>query len=129
MQDAVGRGQHWTADFTRCKHEDLAQKLAALTDGMKAVCERNFLRVVGERMVLFDGRLSPPGYTSVLLLDESHISVHCYADEGLIALDCFTCAKDPGRHMRATSGLKALVSLLFPQSRLSAEHRMVRFVE
>jgi S-adenosylmethionine/arginine decarboxylase-like enzyme len=128
MRDA-GRGQHWTADFARCEHKDLAQKLSALTDGVKGVCERNGLRVVGEKAVLFDGFLSPPGYTAVVLLDESHISVHCYADEGLIAFDCFTCAKDPVRHVRATSDLKALVLHLFPQSRLCAEHRLVRFVE
>ena len=44
----------------------------------------------------FDGTVSPPGFASVVLLDESHISAHCYADEGLIAIDVFTCGQaDP----------------------------------
>jgi S-adenosylmethionine decarboxylase len=39
----------------------------------------------------FDGSVSPPGFAAVVLIDESHVSAHCYADEGLLALDCFTC--------------------------------------
>jgi S-adenosylmethionine decarboxylase len=42
------------------------------------------------------GHNSPPGYAIVLALDESHLSAHSYADEGLIAMDLFTCgATDP----------------------------------
>ena len=37
------------------------------------------------------GHNSPPGFTAVVLLDESHCSAHSYADLGLIALDIFTC--------------------------------------
>lgn len=37
------------------------------------------------------GHNSPPGFTAVIVLDESHCSAHTYADLGLIALDVFTC--------------------------------------
>lgn len=37
------------------------------------------------------GSDSPPGFTAVVLLDESHCSAHTYADLGLIAMDVFTC--------------------------------------
>ena len=37
------------------------------------------------------GHNSPPGFTAVVVLDESHCSAHTYADLGLIALDVFTC--------------------------------------
>ena len=37
------------------------------------------------------GHNSPPGFTAVVVLDESHVSAHCYADTGQIALDVFTC--------------------------------------
>jgi S-adenosylmethionine decarboxylase len=41
---------------------------------------------------------SPPGCTAVVMLDESHCSVHTYADLGLMAIDVFTCgATDPVR--------------------------------
>mmetsp|Transcript_5957 Transcript_5957/g.13065 ORF Transcript_5957/g.13065 Transcript_5957/m.13065 type:complete len:171 (+) Transcript_5957:211-723(+) len=39
---------------------------------------------------------SLPGFTSVILLDESHVTAHCYSDRGLLAIDVFTCgAHDP----------------------------------
>jgi S-adenosylmethionine decarboxylase len=42
------------------------------------------------------GHNSPPGFTAVCLLDESHVSAHCYADLGLVAMDVFTCGStDP----------------------------------
>lgn len=41
---------------------------------------------------------SPPGFTAVIVLDESHCSAHSYADLGMIALDVFTCGNtDPKR--------------------------------
>jgi S-adenosylmethionine decarboxylase len=44
----------------------------------------------------FDGSTSPPGFAAVVLIDESHITAHCYADRGLLAIDCFTCGEtDP----------------------------------
>tara|TARA_R110002096_G_scaffold87384_2_gene200569 strand:- start:527 stop:889 length:363 start_codon:yes stop_codon:yes gene_type:complete len=39
------------------------------------------------------GHNSPPGFTAMVLLDESHCSAHCYADLGLMALDIFTCGR------------------------------------
>jgi S-adenosylmethionine decarboxylase len=51
------------------------------------------------------GSDSPPGFTAVVVLDESHCSVHTYADIGLMAFDIFTCGKtDPHailEHIRA----------------------------
>ncbi|MEX2287373.1 MAG: adenosylmethionine decarboxylase [Planctomycetaceae bacterium] len=42
------------------------------------------------------GHNSPPGFTAVVVLDESHCSAHTYADLGLVALDVFTCGNtDP----------------------------------
>ncbi|MBE7558909.1 adenosylmethionine decarboxylase [bacterium] len=37
------------------------------------------------------GHNSPPGCTCFVMLDESHISAHSYADLGLLAIDVFTC--------------------------------------
>jgi S-adenosylmethionine/arginine decarboxylase-like enzyme len=33
------------------------------------------------------------GFTSVILLDESHITCHSYTQKGLLALDVFTCGQ------------------------------------
>ena len=45
------------------------------------------------------GHDSPPGFTAVVLLDESHCSAHSYADLGLIALDIFTCGDTEPREV------------------------------
>jgi S-adenosylmethionine decarboxylase len=37
------------------------------------------------------GSESPPGFTAIVVLDESHVSAHSYADTGRVALDVFTC--------------------------------------
>lgn len=37
------------------------------------------------------GHNSPPGFAIIIMLDESHCSAHSYADEGMIAMDLFTC--------------------------------------
>lgn len=48
--------------------------------------------------VLGEDGTTPPGFTSAILIDESHITAHCYSDRGWLALDVFTCgASDPDR--------------------------------
>jgi len=37
------------------------------------------------------GHNSPEGCTVFVMLDESHISAHTYADKGKISIDVFTC--------------------------------------
>jgi S-adenosylmethionine decarboxylase len=45
----------------------------------------------GKMIVLKDD--TEEGFTSVILLDESHITAHSYTKIGLLALDVFTCGK------------------------------------
>ncbi|MFH1845848.1 MAG: adenosylmethionine decarboxylase [bacterium] len=57
---------------------------------MARAAERAGANVINQVRYRF-GADSPPGFTAFLLLDESHCSVHTYAEEGLVALDIFTC--------------------------------------
>ena len=43
--------------------------------------------VLGTRFHQFE----PQGLTGVILLAESHLSLHTWPEEGLLTLDCFTC--------------------------------------
>lgn len=36
---------------------------------------------------------SPNGCTAIVMLDESHMSVHTYADSNMMAFDIFTCSE------------------------------------
>ena len=124
------RGSHTMLDYTKCyiKQEDTETTFTELMKGFKNICKNNKLRVVGERMVCFDGALSPSGGTFILMLDESHISLHSYGEEGIIAIDCFTCAKDPKNHINAVIDIKKLMKDSFSEGNLLKEHSVGRFV-
>ena len=49
------------------------------------------IRPVFSHVEEFDGQSSPPGFAAVVLLDESHITAHCYYEKGWLAFDAFTC--------------------------------------
>ena len=49
------------------------------------------IREVHAHVEVFDGDVSPPGFAAVVLIDERHVSAHCYSDRGWLAIDAFTC--------------------------------------
>lgn len=88
-------GGHVLLDYVDA-HGILQSTAEALVQGMRAAAITGGARVLMHHLEWFDGTVSPPGFASVVLLDESHISAHCYADQGLIAIDVFTCGQaDP----------------------------------
>ena len=58
---------------------------------LREAVSRSNAREVHSHVSQFDGQESPVGFAAVVLIDESHVSAHCYADEGILAVDCFTC--------------------------------------
>ena len=50
-------------------------------------------REVHSHVETFDGSISPHGYAAVVLIDESHVTAHCYSEEGLLAIDSFSCGQ------------------------------------
>lgn len=63
---------------------------------MTEAVESSGARRVHSHIEEFDESKSPEGFAAVILLDESHLSAHHYAKEGLLAIDSFTCGKtDP----------------------------------
>ena len=123
------RGSHSMLDYTKCyiKEKDTEATCLALFNGFKEICGNNNLRIVGEKMVVFDGSVSPPGFTFIILLDESHISFHSYSMEGISSTDCFTCSKNPENHINAVSDIKKLMAHHFPEGELMKHHSIGRF--
>ena len=74
----------------------------------------------------FDGSTSPPGFAAVVLIDESHITAHCYADRGLLAVDCFTCGDTDPEIIAAY--LHEQLTKRFPNLRQVRKDRMDRFL-
>ena len=58
---------------------------------MREAVRNSHAREVHAHVVPFDGSISPPGFAAVVLIDESHVTAHCYTERGLLALDVFTC--------------------------------------
>jgi len=69
-----------------------------MLNAMAYAAERAGATVISQVRYHF-GHNSPPGFTCVVVLDESHCSAHTYADEGLIALDVFTCGSTEPRQL------------------------------
>ena len=91
------RGKHVFSDFVDVLNPDgTPPDPRILFDQLIAATESSGARIVGTLLEEFDGTESPPGFASVVLIDESHVTAHSYADEGLLALDVFTCGSvDP----------------------------------
>ena len=91
------KGKHLLID---CRN---VPRAVCLDDGrmlraMAAAAQRAGATVISQVRYQF-GHNSPPGFTAVIVLDESHCSAHTYADLGLIALDVFTCGNTDPRQV------------------------------
>lgn len=90
------KGQHLLVDC-RNVSRDICLNDKLVMDVMARAAEKAGANVVSQIRYKF-GVDSPPGFTAVVMLDESHCSAHTYADLGLIAMDVFTCGTtDPAK--------------------------------
>ncbi|OYD06898.1 adenosylmethionine decarboxylase [Paludifilum halophilum] len=74
----------WGVDF------DLLNDASMLKKHMKAAAEKCGATVLSSQAKAFD----PQGATVLVLLSESHLSIHTYPEKGFAALDCYTCGYD-----------------------------------
>lgn len=83
------RGKHLLIDCRNVSREVCLDDKAVLK-AMANSAERAGATVISQVRYHFEHN-SAPGFTAMVLLDESHCSAHSYADLGLIAMDIFTC--------------------------------------
>ncbi|UKS31057.1 adenosylmethionine decarboxylase [Paenibacillus sp. HWE-109] len=57
-------------------------------------------------------QFEPQGATVLLLLSESHMSIHTYPEKGFAALDCYTC----GETVDPQVAIQAMLDFLQPDS-------------
>ena len=97
MEDAESRGSHIFLDYLNYSSPSKDEG-AWILDLMRACVKESGIREVHSHVEVFDGTVSPAGFAAVVLIDESHVTAHCYSDEGLLAIDVFTCGPhDPER--------------------------------
>jgi len=85
------KGKHLLVDC-RNVSRDVCLNDGAMLAAMARGAKRAGANVISQVRYQF-GHNSPPGFTAVVVLDESHCSCHTYADLGLVALDVFTCGR------------------------------------
>lgn len=92
MKHMNHRGNHVFMDFINFYDDNLEECCeyihATMNDSIKQTSMRNMF----SKMIMLD-QDTEEGFTSVILLDESHITCHSYTKRGLLALDVFTCGK------------------------------------
>ncbi|WP_138750849.1 adenosylmethionine decarboxylase [Paenibacillus sinopodophylli] len=57
-------------------------------------------------------QFEPQGATVLILLSESHMSIHTYPEKGFAALDCYTC----GENVDPEVAIRAMLAFLKPES-------------
>ena len=124
MSGSTSRGGHVVLDYTSYSppvDDDGEWMLQILRDCVR----RAGIREVHAHVAQFDGSESPPGFAAVVLIDESHVSAHCYSDSGLLAIDIFTCGgSDPGS---LADEIHSIVVGAVPGLVLSGRERLDRF--
>lgn len=80
------KGQHFIASYYGCDSESLTDS-EALRGVMNQAAEASGATVLTESYYLFD----EGGMTQVLLLSESHASIHTYPEHNACFVDLFTC--------------------------------------
>ncbi|MAV60508.1 MAG: hypothetical protein CND89_04020 [Marine Group II euryarchaeote MED-G38] len=126
MSGEVGRGVHIFLDYVNYTAPEKNDGNWML-EKLREIVKKAGIREVHSHVEEFDGTKSPTGYAAVVLIDESHVTAHCYSDIGLLAIDVFTCGNnDP---QLVVNGLKNLFSKSIKEIRLVREQQIDRFID
>ncbi|HKH91655.1 MAG TPA: S-adenosylmethionine decarboxylase [Gemmatimonadaceae bacterium] len=86
--DAVARGDEWVVEAFGCDPERLADRAALVTLFDRMVDELGLRPVGAGQWHVFP---SPGGITGMLLLAESHLTVHTFPEHRSLCLNLFCC--------------------------------------
>ncbi len=104
-------GLHVLLDLEGCP-EDLLGDVTRIRAGLRKAAKLAGATIVGEAFHSFN----PPGVSGVLLISESHLSVHTWPTLGKATLDVYTC----GESFNAS----AAADLLFTYLEATDQHRL-----
>lgn len=99
-------GRHVIADFHGVS-EEILNDYDFLRNSLYEAAYACGATVIGEQFNQFE----PQGVTGVLVLAESHLSIHTYPEHGFCAIDCYTC----GTEVNPELAYKHLITLFKPK--------------
>ncbi len=82
-------GKHYLVDFKRCDPGTIERVEVTRAIFLEAAREAE-ATVVGELFHQFE----PVGVSGVLLIAESHVSVHTWPEDRFVGVDIFTCGEE-----------------------------------
>lgn len=123
------KGQHCLADFIGIYGDE--NKIGNFVFNlMIQSIERTTMKIVHKHLEILN-KDTPPGFTSFLALDSSHISSHGYTEKntGLLAIDCFTCGNT--NPMEVMEYIKEELSKEFPEMKCiyMKNHKRFHYLE
>jgi S-adenosylmethionine decarboxylase len=83
--DAV-LGKHAIIDLSGCNSE-IIRNHNLIQDALLKVAEMANVTVVGS----LEHHFKPQGYTTVLVLEESHLSIHTWPEHNYVSIDLYSC--------------------------------------
>ena len=125
MSNSQALGSHILMDF-RNYNPSISNDGIKVLEIMKAAVEKSGVREVHSHIEEFDGILSPVGFASVVLIDESHITAHCYSEREILAIDVFTCG--PNEPDKIANEIHKSLKSICPKIRLTSMKKIERFV-
>jgi S-adenosylmethionine decarboxylase proenzyme len=120
-------GRHLLAEYVGCDPEllDDQERVATL---LRQAAEAAGARVVGQ---IFQ-RFAPQGVSGVVVIEESHLSIHTWPEQGYAAVDFYTCGEcEPERAhelLRAGLGARGAELVMMHRGRL-AEPEQIRLFD
>ena len=83
-------GKHIIVDMHGCNPE-LLKKVDFISEAMHQAAKKSHATIVGKFFKQFD----PWGVSGVIVIAESHISIHTWPEHGLASIDYFSCSDEP----------------------------------
>lgn len=83
-------GKHVLVDMHGCDPE-LLKKVDFISEAMHQAAKASKATIVGKFFKQFD----PWGVSGVIVIAESHISIHTWPEFGLASIDYFSCSEEP----------------------------------
>lgn len=101
------RGRHLLVEYTGCDY-DVLDDLKRIEALMNAAARAAGASIVASVFQPFE----PQGVTGVVVIEESHLSIHTWPEHGYAAVDFFTCGNCPPElaHEVLAAGLRAQCS-------------------
>ena len=83
------RGKHILVEFWGCRPENLRDE-KQLINTLILAAQATGATIIGKLSQTFPGE---GGVSAILMLSESHLSIHTYPEVGYSSMDCYTCGE------------------------------------